>query len=114
MSSLATQRRVTGFRGFSGTAVLVFGVFVVPMALAFATNSWTAPDAAAYVRMAFGTVAGATVAISTVVGLLVHRILRRAPLATIMTFAGIALVVLCRQLSAIGGAAQRLLMSLGG
>lgn len=93
--SETVQRPMPGTRlwGFSGGVILVTGVILVPMALGIIFNSYSAPDAAAYVRMAFAQVAGATVAIITVLGLLLHRIVRRSPVSTIAWFAFIALVI---------------------
>jgi hypothetical protein len=39
--------------GFSGGVILVVGVLLVPMTIVMIFNSYDAPDAAAYVRMAF-------------------------------------------------------------
>ncbi|WP_127818282.1 hypothetical protein [Microbacterium sp. CPCC 204701] len=58
--------------------ILVVGVFLIPTALSVIFNSYSAPDAAADVRMAFAQVTGATIAIITVLGLLAHRIVRRS------------------------------------
>ena len=62
--------------------------------------------------MAFTNVAGATLAIATVLGLLVDRIIRRATVSTIAIFAVIALVVVPWQLSIISSAADLLLVRL--
>ncbi|OUE09643.1 hypothetical protein CMsap09_11910 [Clavibacter michiganensis] len=64
--------------------VLLVGLVLVPLALGLAANSWSTPDAAAYVRMAFASVAGIVVAIGTVVLLLVDRIRYRAPAGTMV------------------------------
>ena len=64
--------------------VLLVGLVLVPLALGLAANSWSTPDAAAYVRMAFASVAGIVVAIGTVVLLLVDRIRHRAPAGTMV------------------------------
>ncbi|WP_345752874.1 hypothetical protein [Microbacterium rhizophilus] len=109
---VAPPRSRDRLRGWSASVILVLGVFFVPMAIAFALNSWDAPDAEAYVRMAFATVAGQTIAIATVLGLLVSRIIARADVATISTFAIIALVVTGLALSSIGSAGTQLLQRL--
>ncbi len=62
--------------------------------------------------MAFANVAGATLAIATVLGLLVDRIIRRATASTIAIFAVIALVVVPWQLRIISDAADLLLVRL--
>jgi xanthine/uracil permease len=112
--SEVAQRPMPGtrLRGFSAGVILVVGVVLVPMALGLIFNSSSAPDAAAYVRMAFAQVAGATIAIITVLGLLLHRIVRRSPFITIAWFAFIALIIGSWQLSAINGAAELLLTRL--
>ena len=58
----------TRLRGFSGGVILVLGVLLIPMALVMIFNSYTAPDAAAYIRMAFAQVAGATTYCLAIVG----------------------------------------------
>jgi len=113
MTDVATKPRPgTSLKGFSAPILLIGGVVVVPMALGLLFNSWSTPDDEAYVRMAFATVAGATLAIATVVGLLVDRIIRRATVSTIAIFAVIALVVVPYELNAISGAAELLLARL--
>lgn len=108
-------RPVPGTRlwGFSGGAMLVVGVLLVPMLIGMVFNSYAAPDAAAFVRMAFAQVAGATIAIITVAALLVHRIVRRSPLSTILWWAFLALAIVAWELVSIGQAAQLLLARLG-
>ncbi|HKP08732.1 MAG TPA: hypothetical protein VJU58_15895 [Microbacterium sp.] len=118
MSESATETAVrpmpgTRLRGFSGGVILVVGVLLVPMALVVIFNSYSAPDAAAYVRMAFAQVAGATIGIITVLGLLLHRIVRRSPWSTIAWFGFIALVIVFWEISAIDNAADFLLNGLG-
>jgi hypothetical protein len=113
MTDVATKPRPgTSLRGFSAPLLLLGGLVIVPIGLALLTTSYEAPDDAAYVRMAFASVAGATVAIITVLGLLVDRIVRRASLSTIAIFAVIALVVVPWQLSAISRATDLLLTRL--
>lgn len=99
-------------KGYSAPAVLLIGVLIIPVALSFAFNSWSAPDDAAYVRMAFANVAGATIAILTVLGLLLDRIIRRASLSTIAIFAVITLIVVPWQLSAVSTSGDLLLLRL--
>jgi hypothetical protein len=105
----------SGLRGFSGGVILVVGVLVVPLLLTllFGTST-TAPDAADFVRMAFSRVIGATVAVLTVIGLLIHRILRRARGSTVARFALIAVLITWWQIGAINGAATSLLANLSG
>jgi len=114
MSQTATHPMPgTRLRGYSASIILVVGVFLVPVALMFAFNSWTAPDAAAYVRMAFAQVAGATIAIGTVVGLVVHRVVRRSPGRDIAWFTAIAVAIIYFQVGNLSSAAATLLRQLG-
>ena len=50
--------------------------------LTFAFNSWAAPDDAAFVRMAFAQVAGRTIAIATMLTLVVVSIVKGTKTAT--------------------------------
>ena len=113
--SETVQRPMPGTRlwGFSAGVILVMGVMVVPFAITAIFMSYSAPDAADYVRMAFASVAGGTVAIITVLGLLVHRIVRRSPLGTIVWFTVIAVLIVWWQLAGIGGRVTSLLTTLG-
>ena len=95
-----------------GTLILV-GVVVIPWSLALLSNSRGAPDDAAFVRMAFASVAGATIAIVTVVGLFLDRLVRRAAGSTIVTLGVLAVVVTLVQIQALVGAGNTLLQRLG-
>ncbi|MBD3942114.1 hypothetical protein IF188_10435 [Microbacterium sp. NEAU-LLC] len=116
MTDVATKPRPTrpgtSLRGFSAPLVLVLGLVIVPIALALMTLPQGAPTDEDYVRMAFASVAGCTIGIVSVVGLLVDRIVRRARASTIVLFTVIALVVVPWQLSGIGRAADQLLVNL--
>lgn len=116
MTDVATKPRPTrpgtSLRGFSAPLVLLLGLFVVPVTLGVLSGPAGAPTDEDYVRMAFASVAACTIAIVSVVGLLVDRIVRRATPSTIALFAVIALVVVPWQLSAISGAAEMLLVRL--
>src|SRR3954453_14651938 len=103
----------TRLRGFSAAGILVTGVVLIPMALGIIFNSWAAPDADAYVRMAFAQVAGVTIAIGTVVGLVVQRIARRSPIRDTVWFGLIAVVVIAWQVSNLARTADFLLTGLG-
>lgn len=113
--SETVQRPMPGTRlwGFSAGVILVMGVMVVPFSITAIFMSHSAPDAADYVRMAFASVAGATIAIITVVGLLIHRIVRRSPPGTIAWFAFIAVLIGSWQLAGISNVADSLLTALG-
>ena len=103
----------TRLRGFSSAVILVTGVVLIPMVLGIIFNSWSAPDADAYVRMAFAQVAGATIAIGTVVGLVVQRIARRRSIGDTAWFGLIAVVVTVWQISNLSRTADFLLIGLG-
>ncbi|WP_127817679.1 hypothetical protein [Microbacterium sp. CPCC 204701] len=60
----------------------------------------------------FATVAEATIAIASVLGLLIDRIIRRGTFSTVTIFAFIALLVVPWQLNAISFAGGSLLVSL--
>lgn len=114
MSQTATRPAPgTRLRGFSSGLILVVGVLLVPIALGVIFNSYDTPDAAAFVRMAFAQVAGATIAIGTVVGLVIQRIVRRSPVGDIAYFALLALVITVWQASMLSTAADTLLSRLG-
>ncbi|MBW9109170.1 hypothetical protein [Microbacterium ureisolvens] len=112
MTDVATRkpRPGTSLRGFSAPILLFAGIVLVPATLSLLATSWEAPDDPAYIRMAFASVAGSTIAIATVVGVLVDRVVRRATVSTIALFALIALVVVFWQLSTISSAADTLLV----
>lgn len=97
--------------------VLVVGVLVVPFTIAAAFGvSNTAPDAAAYVRMAFAEVIASAVAIMTVLGLAVHQIVWRRPARSITRLALIAVLITWWQVGSIVATAATLverLASLG-
>lgn len=102
----------TRLRGYSSAVVLVVGVLLVPMVITVASNSWTPPDAHDYVRMAFAQVAGAVVAMTTAVGLVIHRIARRSPLRDTVWFGLIAAAIVAWQVSNLSFAADMLLQRL--
>lgn len=103
----------TRLRGYSAGVILVLGVLLIPMAIGVVFNSYSNPDADAYVRMAFAQVAGATIAMITVLGLVLHRVVRRSPIGTIAWFAFIAVVVISWQAAGLARAADLLLTRLG-
>lgn len=83
----------TRLKGWSSGVILVSGVMIVPILLGLIFLSQDAPDAAAYVRMAFAQVAGCVVAIGTVWWLVVHRLVRRSPWLDTAWFAFLALLI---------------------
>lgn len=113
MTNVETGRADTTFlRLWGASLLLVAGVLVIPALLAILANSYSAPDAAAYVRMAFATVAGQTIAIVTVAGLLASRIISRAPRTEIIRFAAIGAAVTFYAVSIIAAAGDMLLQRL--
>ena len=100
-------------RGYQAGAALLVGVIIVPFALSVIFNSYSSPDSAAYVRTAFASVAGSTIAIATVIVLLAHRLIRRSAPSSIGLFGVIAVVVTLWQLQVIASAARFLLNGLG-
>lgn len=114
MTVVATRPRVARvLRERADALILVSGVFLVPLAIGLTFNGSAAPDAEAYVRMSFATVAGATVAIVTVLGLVLKQILQRRAVGRISWFALIALAVTWFALNQIGNATEHLLRNLG-
>lgn len=105
--------RGTQLRELPAGAILLVGVVLVPLALVVTFNSYSAPDHDAYIRMAFAQVAGATIAIVTVLGLVLHRIVSRSPVGTIVWFALIAIAVISFQISQLARIASFLLTGLG-
>jgi sterol desaturase/sphingolipid hydroxylase (fatty acid hydroxylase superfamily) len=76
MTSTETRHpSINSLRQWSAPTLMVVGVIVIPTLLTLLFNSFSAPDAAANVRMAFATVAGQTIAIVTVILLLVSIII---------------------------------------
>ena len=110
MSDVATRPDTTSRRKSFAPVVLVGGVVVVPTLLTFVFNSWEAPDAEAFVRMAFASVAGATIAIVAAVAVLISRIGER--FSRVAVYAVIAVVVVYYSVSAIDRACVFLLTGL--
>jgi hypothetical protein len=77
--------------------LLLCGVVIVPMLLGVAFNSYSAPDAAAYIRIAFASVAGMTISLIVVLALLVDRLIHRAPAS------GVAIAAFVVTLSVLSG-----------
>lgn len=102
----------TRLRGFSSAIILVAGVLLIPMAISLVFNSWTSPDAHDYVRMAFAQVAASVVAMTTAVGLVVHRIASRSPLSDTLWFGLIAVLIIAWQATALAQASDTLLLRL--
>ncbi|MFF2276801.1 hypothetical protein [Agromyces sp. NPDC058126] len=86
----------------------VVGILIVPGAIVLAFNSWSAPDDAAYVRMAFALVAAYTVAVITALGLVALSLVRRTRRATPMLIA-LAVIVMTFAVGGLNLAAESLL-----
>ncbi|MCP2030330.1 hypothetical protein L1277_000394 [Okibacterium sp. HSC-33S16] len=113
MTSTETEHPKTGLLGqWSAPTLMIMGVIAIPALLALLFNSFSAPDDAAFVRMAFAAVAGQTIAIVTVVGLFVSRIVTRSRPSEIITYAAIAVAVIVGAVSIIAGASDVLLQRL--
>lgn len=82
------------------------GIIVVPTAIVVATNSWVAPDAAAYVRMAFGGVLAAAFASASAWWLAVSR--NRSGARDRTWFWGVAVIVTLSAIGKIAAEAERL------
>lgn len=93
--------------------ILLVGVILVPAAITLLTNSWDAPGSADYVRMAFGTVAGQTIAILTALAVLVVSLVRRIAIGAILANAFVALIVIVLAAGNIARAGHMLLVALG-
>ena len=102
------QSRFTRMLGSIG----VLGIVILPMLIVVAVNSWQAPDADAYVRMAFGQVAGQTIAILTALALVGFSIWKRSRgLIAVMAF--VALLVIASSLFSMQRTGDWLLSGLG-
>ena len=82
------------------------GMVVVPLGLVLATNSWNEPDAAAYVRMAFGTVIATTLAATAAWWLAINRM--KAGGSDRYWFWGVAGIFTLSAIGSISGAAEKL------
>ncbi len=96
-----------------GPLILLGGHLVIPFALAIGFNSYGPPDDAAYVRMAFATVAGCTIGIlSSVVAVVVT--FRHAQRRMVRTLVGLGAGLLAMQsIGSLSIASQQLLQRLG-
>lgn len=90
----------------------VGGVLVIPLVLVFAFNSWSAPDDAAFVRMAFSQVAGGTIAIATMLTLVVVSLVNRTKTATPVLIV-VAVIVTQYWVVSLTAAADMLLQRIG-
>jgi len=111
MSDVATSTPSRSRPKLPASLLLLGGVVLVPTLLTFVFNSWEAPNAEAYVRMAFASVAGSAIAIVTVFSVLISRLRER--FSTVVVCAVIAVVVTYYSFNAIDRAGAFLLGGLG-
>ena len=111
--STATTTRPTkrSFRIQPG-AILIFGVVLVPMLLALALNSYGELTDAGAVRMAFGTVAGATLGIVSALAAAALVIVRRSHPGAIVGYSVFAVLVIMWGFGSMASAADLLLSRL--
>ncbi len=96
-----------------GPLILLAGHLLIPITLAIAFNSYGRPDDAAFVRMAFATVAGCTIGIlSSVVAVVVT--FRHAQARVVRTLVGFGAGLLAMQaIGVLSIASDQLLQRLG-
>ena len=108
MTETQTQVGVRRNRAWtSPKAIFLLGVVIIPTILAITTTAWASPNDADYVRMAFASVIGATVAVVTVVALWILFVLRRNPYLFWYTLGSVVIIAI--QMNAISSAAHTLL-----
>jgi hypothetical protein len=84
----------------------VLGMIVVPICIVLETNSWNAPDAAAYIRMALGTVIASTTAVIAAWSLAYNQM--RTGARDRYWFWGVAIIFTFAAIASITGAAEKL------
>ena len=115
MSTTSAPPRTSGPAPRSTTRAVLLGLLamiVVPVAIAVATNSWSAPGPADHVRMALGSVVGLCVSVVGAWWLAFDRRRAAAPGAT--WFWGLACLVTLGAVSSIGAVADRLTALIAG
>lgn len=103
---MTTQTSTRKRRTVSPVLIGFVGMIIVPFCIVLATNSWNAPDAAAYVRMAFGTVIASTLAAVAAWWLAFNRM--KAGGGDRYWFWGVAGIFTLAAIGTINGAAERL------
>lgn len=114
-ATMTTNRPVSADRRpwrLSRGAILVLGVFVIPLALSAALNAYGALTLEGALRMAAATVAGQTIAVVCALGVVVLTVRRGFALPSTLAFALIAALVLANALASIGTAGELLLSRL--
>ncbi|TFC91937.1 hypothetical protein [Cryobacterium sp. TMT3-29-2] len=107
---MSTQTGTQNRRAVSPVLVGFVGMIIVPFCIVLATNSWDAPDAADFVRMAFGIVIAATVASVAAWWLAFNRM--KAGRSDRYWFWGVAGIVTLSSIGSISSAAETLLVQL--
>lgn len=107
---MTTQTFTQKPRAVSPVFIGFVGMIVVPFCVVLATNSWDAPDAADFVRMAFGHVIAATLATVAAWWLAFNRM--KAGRSDRYWFWGVAGIVTFSSMGSVSGRAQSLLVQL--
>ena len=109
----ASSTRDGGVRrpGLASILIAALGIIVVPMAIVVAANSYNAPEASDYVRMALASVAAAVTALASASALLVLDRVEFGRLRLRMLV--VWLVVAWSAMATIGGAHDRLVTLIG-
>ena len=97
-------------RAVSPALIGFVGMIIIPFSIVFATNSWDAPDAADFIRMAFGSVIASTLATVAAWWLALNRM--KAGRSDRYWFWGVAGVFTFAAIGNITGAAETLLTQL--
>ena len=103
---MTTQTNARKRRAVPPAMIGFVGMILVPLGVMLATNSWTAPDAAAHVRMAFGIAIASILAVTAAWWLAVTRM--KAGGRDRFWFWGVASIFTLSAVSSINGAAERL------
>lgn len=107
---MTTQTSTQKRRAVSPVLIGFVGMVIVPFCIVLATNSWGAPDAADFVRMAFGTVIASTLATVAAWWLALNRM--KAGRSDRYWFWGVAGIFTFSAVGSITGAADTLLTRL--
>ncbi|TFD37726.1 hypothetical protein E3T40_03770 [Cryobacterium sp. TMT1-19] len=107
---MTTQTSTQKRRAVSPVLIGFVGMIIVPFCIVLATNSWGAPDAADFVRMAFGTVIASTLATVAAWWLALNRM--KAGRNDRYWFWGVAGIFTVSAVGSITGAAETLLTQL--
>lgn len=103
---MTTQTTVPKLRTAPPVMIGFVGMILVPLAIVIVANSWTAPDAADYVRMAFSTVIASLVAVASAWWLAVNRM--KAGGRDRYWYWALAVIFTFSAFSSINAAAERL------